>query len=561
MAQMKKKTKTVAPKKAVKKTAAAKTVKAKKVAVAAKKTVKKAATKAVAKTVAKKKVTAKAPAKKTVAAKATKKVVAKKVTAKKAAPKAAAIKKVAAKKPVKAAKKTAPKTTNKTANKAAKPAKKKAPSKPILTRTIKVDELSRVEGEGALFVRVKDGHVEEANFRIFEAPRFFEAFLKGRSYFDVPDITARICGICPMAYLMGAQQAMEQILGIEPTKAIRDLRRLMYCGEWIESHVLHAAMLHAPDFLGLDDALQLAKTNKDVVEKALKLKKLGNEILEVVGGGRAIHPINTRVGGFYKAPTKEAIRALIEPLKWGIEASIEITRLFGTFDFPDFEYDYHSVALKHPDEYGIVEGRIVSDRGIDISPNEFYDTFKETHVRHSTALQGRTKEDGQPYLVGPIARYNVNHAQLSKLSKQIAKEVGLGEKCLNPFKSLLVRMVETIYACEEALRLCQAYEVPEQAYIEAEPRAGRGAGVTEAPRGICVHTYELDSKGRVVEAHIAPPTAQNQPQIERDLVGVVERNLHLDEEALKWRCEQTIRNYDPCISCSTHFLKLTMVRS
>jgi len=461
-----------------------------------------------------------------------------------------------AKTPVKAKPKASAAKTKKPAPKA----KKKTLKAVNTTRTIQVNELSRVEGEGALFVRVKNGVVKECKFRIVEPPRFFEAFLRGRSYLEVPDITARICGICPVAYLMGAQQAMENALGLKVSQGIRDLRRLLYCGEWIESHVLHAAMLHAPDFLGLDDALQLAATNPAVVENALQLKKLGNDILEVVGGGRAIHPVNTRVGGFYKIPSKEKVRGLIDKLQWGIETSISIAKLFGTFDFPDFEYDYHNVALKHPDEYAIVEGRIASDRGIDIPLSEFFDVFQETHVQHSTSLRGSTKADGEPYMVGPVARYNVNYDQLSKLSKQVAKEVGLGPKCKNPFKSLLIRMIETLYACEEALRICKAYEEPDRAYYETTPKASEGFGCTEAPRGLCMHRYKMDENGLIISATIASPTAQVQPQVERDLQGVVERNLDLDEEALKWRCEQTIRNYDPCISCSCHFLNLTMVR-
>ena len=447
--------------------------------------------------------------------------------------------------------------------KTAKPATKSAP-KPALkvkngTRTIQVDELSRVEGEGALFVRVKDGVIKECKFRIVEPPRFFEAFLRGRSYLEVPDITARICGICPMAYLMGSQQAMEQALDIKVTKQIRDLRRIMYCGEWIESHVLHAAMLHAPDFLGLDDVLQLAAKNKAVVQNALQLKKLGNDILEVIGG-RAIHPINTRVGGFYKNPDKAALKALMDRLKWGIDTSIEIAKLFGTFDFPDFEYDYHCVSMKHPDEYAIVEGDVVSNRGLHIPVNDFHKHFKEVHAPHTTALQGWSRDDNEPYLTGPNARYNNNYEQLSKVSKQVAKDIGLGTTCNNPFKSILVRMVETVYACEEALRLIKYYEEPEKPFIEGKPRAAEGFGITEAPRGVCYHSYKLDNDGRVLKAVISSPTAQNQPQIERDLFGVVSDNLHLDEKKLQHRCEQTIRNYDPCISCSAHFLRLTMVR-
>ncbi len=469
----------------------------------------------------------------------------------------ASVKKGAAKKakPVKKAAKPVKKATAKPAKKAGK-AKKEA----ITTRTIQVDELSRVEGEGALFIRVKNGEIKECKFRIVEPPRFFEAFLRGRSYLEVPDITARICGICPVAYLMGAQQAMESIIGLKPTKQIRDMRRLLYCGEWIESHVLHAAMLHAPDFLGLDDILQLAATNPKVVESALQLKKLGNDILEIVGGGRATHPVNTRVGGFYKVPDKQAVRGLVERLKWGIDTSISIAKLFATFDFPDYEYDYHSVALKHPDEYAIVEGRVASSKGIDIPLSKFFDVFKETHVPHSTSLQGTTKDDGQPYLVGPNARYNVNYSQLTKTCKQVAKDIGLGPVCNNMYKSLLVRMIETLYSCEEALRICKEYDGFDKPYIECEPKAGEGFGATEAPRGLCMHRYTINDEGLVVSATISSPTAQVQPQVERDLFGVVGDNLDLDEEALKWRCEQTVRNYDPCISCSCHFLRLTMVR-
>ncbi len=442
----------------------------------------------------------------------------------------------------------------------AAPPPKAAAKKPAATRTIKVDELSRVEGEGALYVRVQNNAITDIKFRIFEPPRFFEALLRGRSFMDAPDITARICGICPMAYLMGSEQAMEDALGLRVSQPVRDLRRLMYCGEWIESHVLHAAMLHAPDFLGLDDALQLAAKNPGVVEKALKLKKIGNEILEAVGGGRAIHPINTRVGGFYKVPPKESVRALIEPLKWSLDAGAEIARLFGTFDFPDYEYDYTCVSLRHPTDYAITEGNLVSNRGLDIPVSAFFDHFEEKHVEHSNALHGVMKAEEGPYLVGPVARYNNNFNQLSRRAKALAKEIGLGPVCNNPFKSLLVRMVETVYACEEALRLASAYEEFDRPFEEAKPRAGTGTGCTEAPRGICVHRYRLGADGKIENATIVPPTAQNQPQIERDLLGVVQGHLDLPDEALKWRCEQTIRNYDPCISCATHFLNLMVER-
>ena len=426
-------------------------------------------------------------------------------------------------------------------------------------RTIKVDALARVEGEGALYVRIKDGAVKDIKFRIFEPPRFFEALLRGRMFSDAPDITARICGICPVAYIMGASHAMEDALGVAPSRAIGNLRRLLYCGEWIESHVLHAAMLHAPDFLGLDDALQLAKSNRAVVEKALALKKLGNDILEVIGG-RAVHPVNTRVGGFYKAPKPADIAALTDRLRWGADAAEDLALLFGGFDFPDYEYDYTCVSLRHPDVYAIEAGRLVSNRGLDIALSKFFDHFGELHVAHSNALHGVMTDGSGPYLVGPVARYNNNFEQLTERARDVAKRAGLGPVCNNPYRSIVVRMVETLYACEEALRLAEAYEPPAPPAAEVVPGPGTGYGCTEAPRGICFHRYELDREGRIVTATIVPPTAQNQPQIERDLLGVVEANMTMADEDLKWRCEQTIRNYDPCISCATHFLDLRVER-
>ncbi|OEJ65057.1 Ni/Fe hydrogenase subunit alpha [Magnetovibrio blakemorei] len=426
------------------------------------------------------------------------------------------------------------------------------------SRIIKVDALSRVEGEGALDLHIRDGKIKDLKFRIFEPPRFFEALLRGRDFSEAPDITSRICGICPIAYLLGSSQAMEDALGVSVTGPLRDLRRLIYCGEWVESHVLHAAMLHAPDFLELDDALQIAKANPELVKKALKLKKLGNEILEVVGG-RAVHPVNLKVGGFYKVPTKARVRSLIEPLKWAIDASRDLALAFGGFEFPDYEYDYTCVSMRHPDEYAIQDGRIISNRGLDIGVSEFPDHFVEEHVAHSNALHGKTKT-GEAYLVGPLARYNNNFDQLSKLAKATAKDAGLGKICINPFQSIIVRMVETLYAFEESLRIALAYEEPDASCVQVTPRAGTGHGCTEAPRGICYHRYSLDKNGLITKATIMPPTAQNQKQIEIDLHGVVERYMDLADEKLKWRCEQTIRNYDPCISCATHFLKLNVTR-
>ena len=426
------------------------------------------------------------------------------------------------------------------------------------TRTIKVEALARVEGEGSLSIKVRDGKIKELRFGIFEPPRFFEAFLKGRDFREVPDITARICGICPIAYMMGASQAMEDALGIAVTRPIRDLRRLIYCGEWIESHALHVYLLHAPDFLGLDDALELARVDRSLVETALRLKKIGNEIIETIGG-RAIHPVNLRVGGFYKTPSRAEIRALRPHLEWALETSLATVKLVGGFTFPDLEQDYNFMALRHPDEYAIHEGRLVTSQGLDIAVAKFLDHVDEEHVQWSNALSGFAR-DGSHHHVGPLARYNLNYDTLSETAKGAAKGAGLGPVVRNPFRSIVVRAVELVQVCGDALALIDGYEPPDKPFVEGAVKAGEGHGCTEAPRGICYHRYRIDRDGAVMDARIVPPTAQNQRVIELDLARVVESLLSQPDEAIKQRAEQAIRNYDPCISCATHFLRLEIDR-
>jgi sulfhydrogenase subunit alpha len=426
------------------------------------------------------------------------------------------------------------------------------------SKTIRVDYLARVEGEGALYVKIKENKVIDVKLKIFEPPRFFEAFLRGRSFTEAPDITARICGICPIAYQMSSCHAMEDACGVRVDGQLRALRRLIYCGEWIESHVLHVAMLHAPDFLGYESAIHMAKDHPDLVQKALKLKKIGNELVAFLGG-REIHPINVRVGGFYKVPTKSELQSLVEDLKWARDAAYDLARWTGTLEFPDFEQDYEFVALRHPDEYPFNEGRLVSTKGLDIAIREYEEHFVEEHVEHSNALHSVIKGRGN-YFVGPLARYNINFDKLPRSVQKAAKDAGLGPVCKNPFKSIIVRSIETLYACEEALRIISEYEMPERPYVEVQPRAGVGCGCTEAPRGILYHRYRIDDTGTILDAKIVPPTSQNQKTIESDLWHFVPKNINLSKEQLTWKCEQAIRNYDPCISCATHFLKVEIER-
>ncbi len=426
----------------------------------------------------------------------------------------------------------------------------------MATRTITVDVLARVEGEGALTLVVDGDDVVEAKLRIFEPPRLFEALLRGRLATEAPDITARICGICPVAYQMSSCHAIEDALGITVGGALRELRRLLYCGEWIESHVLHMVMLHAPDFLGLPDAITIAKAHPERVRAALRIKKLGNAIVSVLGG-RAIHPINVKVGGFYRVPSRAELAALVPELTAARDEAEETLAWLATFEFPAFERDYELVALRHDSEYPMNEGRLVSTKGLDIAAHEFPTHLVEEQVPHSTALQARIVGRGA-YQAGPLARFVHNVDRLSPRAAAAAQRVGLDPSCRNPFRMLLVRGVETIYALDEALRIIAAYEPPAAPAVPVAMRAGTGHAITEAPRGILYHRYQLDEAGLILEGQITPPTSQNQRGIEEDLLAMGKTLAQLPHDVATRRAEHAIRNYDPCISCSTHFLKLTI---
>ena len=425
-------------------------------------------------------------------------------------------------------------------------------------KTIKVDVLARVEGEGAFKVIVRDGVVESAQLNIFEPPRFFEAMLRGRDFAEAPDITARVCGICPVAYQMSAVHALEHALGVRVEGSLRALRRLLYCGEWIESHALHIYMLHAPDFLGYAGAIEMARDHADVVRRGLELKKTGNALMALLGG-REIHPINVRVGGFYRTPQRRELLAFVDRLERARDAALETVRWVAQFDFPDQQRDYELVALRHDDEYPFNEGKIVSNRGLDIAASDYERQFEEIHLEHSTALHARIRGRGS-YLVGPLARYNLNFDRLSPLAQQAAREARLGSTCTNPYQSIIVRAIEALYACDEALRIISAYEQPERAAEPLQRCAGVGCAATEAPRGLLYHRYQLEADGSIAAARIVPPTSQNQASIEEDLKSFVGSWLELPEERLQQRCEQTVRNYDPCISCAAHFLRVELDR-
>ncbi len=422
------------------------------------------------------------------------------------------------------------------------------------SRTVTVEKLARVEGEGGISVKIRKGGRIDVALNVLEPLRLFEALLRGRSFREAPDVTARICGVCPVAYQMSAVHAMESLCGVTVGAALRDLRRLLYCGEWIGSHALHVALLHAPDFLGFESALQMAKEHRRRLEESLALMKAGNALVAAVGG-REIHPINVKVGGFWKAPPREALAALVPQLGEARGLALELVRWVAGFSFPDFACDLPLVALRHPDEYPMNEGRIGSTTGLDIAAAEFERYVTEEQVPHSNALHSTLRGHGG-YLVGPLARYSLNFERLTPLAREAAREAGLGTTCRNPYRSIVVRAVEAVYACDEALRLIARYEPPEAPEVRVEPRPGTGCAATEAPRGLLYHRYRLDESGLIREARIVPPTAQNQKAIEGDLLDFVRTHLDLDTKALTRRCEQIVRNHDPCISCATHLVTL-----
>lgn len=426
-------------------------------------------------------------------------------------------------------------------------------------RTIDVGTLARVEGEGALHVTVRDGTVEDLQLQIYEPPRFFEGLLRGRHFTEPPDVTARICGICPIAYQLTASQALEDVCQVLIPDPIRDLRRLLYCGEWIQSHVLHVFFLHAPDFLGMHSALDLADTHPETLRQALALRGAGNSILEAIGG-RAVHPVTLRLGGFQRVPAKSDLRALLPRLEAALTTALDAVAWVGTFDFPDIEHDFVQMSLTTTDRYPIEAGTIVTSDHRAFDASTYLDHVVEQQLPHATALYA-TLVDGTPFVLGPSSRFSLNAERLPARAAEAARAVGLTPPARNPFRSIVVRAVEIVAAIEDAIGLIERYTVPDRPYVDVQPMPGVGYGVTEAPRGILHHRYELAEDGTVTAAIIVPPTSQNQHAIEADVRRVVEQGLDLDETDLQRQCEQAIRNHDPCISCATHFLDLQIDRA
>lgn len=423
---------------------------------------------------------------------------------------------------------------------------------------LRVPVITRLEGEGALELYCRGDALERAVLRIFEPPRFFEKFLEGKHYSEQPSIASRICGICPIAYQMTGVRAIENALGLDPGDWISRMRRMLQCGEWLQSHALHIHFLAVPDFLGFAHMMDLAKAHPEAVRRGLRLQALGNDLISL-SGARSVHPVGLKVGGFHRAPAPEQV-ALLQPRLQQAEQDAEaLVRWTASLDLPESHQEFTSVALHHDSDYAMNEGRVRSNRGLDISAAQYQQHFCEHQEPHSTALYSLL--EGEPYLVGPLARMNLNFDQLPQPVRELAAGCGIRFPSDNIYHSIQARALECYFTILEARRLLADYKV-QSASVADVPKDSWGAHCTEAPRGLIYHHYRLDNEGFIRSACIIPPTSQNQARIEADLYqGLTQFGLEHSDQELQFFAERLIRNYDPCISCSVHFLDLRVHRS
>jgi sulfhydrogenase subunit alpha len=425
-------------------------------------------------------------------------------------------------------------------------------------RVVEIRSIARVEGEGALHLATRGSEIVDLRLEIYEPPRFFEAFLAGRHFSEVPDIVPRICGICPVAYQMSAVHGLERLFGVEVSPGTRELRRLLYCAEWIESHMLHVHLLAAPDFLGYPSAIEMAQHERAALERGLRLKRLGNDLLAMIGG-REIHPVSPRVGGFSRAPSARELRSLLTRCEAAAEDILAVADWVAPFPMPSFPRPAELVALVNPREYPMNEGDVETSSGRTFDALTFEQNVVEVQVAHSNALHALLVGGG-PYFVGPLARANLNVGRLTPLAREAATRAGLSLPDPDPFAGMAARVAETALAIEESIRLINSYEPPEPPSVKVTPRAGRATWITEAPRGILYHRYDVAADGTILQAKIVPPTSQNLRHMEEDLRLFVPGVLDRPDDELARLCEMVVRNYDPCISCATHFLRLDIER-
>ncbi len=416
---------------------------------------------------------------------------------------------------------------------------------------IDVHHVTRIEGHGNIIVNAKDGAIEEVRWEVPEAPRFFEAMMRGLHYHDVNYVVPRICGICSLAHNTASIEATEAAFGIQPSEQTLLLRKLLFHAETLQSHVLHACFLVAPDLLNVGSVIPLAESHTEVVVRALRLKKFSNDLADVIAG-RKIHPLTTVTGGFTKFPDESALKAIRPRLLEAMEDLDRMVELFKSLEMPDFVRETEYIALKRPDEYAFIGGDIASTDTGSTPPENYLEITNEYCVPHSTAKFTRHNRDS--YMVGAIARFNLNHSQLLPKAAETAVQLGLTAPCHNPFMNTMIQMVECVHVAEDALAILDhliARGVKNEKPIE-KVQAGRGVGVVEAPRGLLIHDYTFDENGYLVEANCVIPTNQNHMNIQKDFEALLPGIVNRPEGEVKLLLEMLVRAYDPCVSCSTH---------
>ena len=415
---------------------------------------------------------------------------------------------------------------------------------------INVDYVARVEGQGALYLKItKDGKVENVELRIFEPPRFFESFLIGRKYNEIMELASRICGICPVAHQITALRAIENALEVEPSQQTKDLRKLLAISAHIQSNVLSMYFLSLPDLMGYESIIPMTKDHLPVVKRGLKLKKLGNDITDLIGG-RAVHPVTAVVNGFTALPSKNKLQVIRKRLKEAKQDAYDTVDLFSEIEIPDFKRKCEHMAISDPKEYAINRGRFKSTEGLNVDEMNYRNYISEEQKSYSTALHSHVK-NRDSFMVGPLPRVNINFNQLSSDAKDAAKRSGVKFPNFNPFISHLARAIELVHNIDESIEIIDRVPLKKER-DEITCKAGFGAAITEAPRGSLYHSYELDNNGIVRKADLVPPTAHNALNVERDINEFVKTILDLPLDEITLKCEMLMRAYDPCISCSTH---------
>jgi coenzyme F420-reducing hydrogenase alpha subunit len=416
---------------------------------------------------------------------------------------------------------------------------------------VTLEHITRIEGHARLTLRIDKGRVDEVSMDVFEGARYFEGILKNRRFDEAPHLASRICGVCSQAHLLTAIKAVEEALGVVSTPQTEILRELLLLGQFIQSHSLHLYFLAFPDYFSVESAMQLAKDHPELLKRGLKLKRLGNDLVQAVGA-REVHSITPVIGGFSKMPDEKALSEVLDRLLKAMEDAAETAVFMSVMEFPEFERRTEYISLKKEGTYALLHGNLASTDGLFV-PHEEYAKYLQERSKESSTSKFVLSE-GEGYMVGALARINLNRKMLSKRARTLVRELGMSFPSYNPFMNNFAQGVELLHCIERSIEILSELEIEEEDPVEFDVRGGRGVSATEVPRGTLFHEYELDDEGNILYANIITPTTQNLKNMEDDLKGFLPGILDKPKAEVIQATEKLVRSYDPCISCSTHFL-------